>query len=221
MAKPKPCKHSRRAVVKFEAQRATIKHGTVIAWGDTPEMDRWLVVEDMRCAKCGDVQLRFARRGFNATSEREALRRYGVKDENALPPPANGTAPAPASTSASTAAPANDTFAVNKVVVGDAVTATHAVSQPKDTIAADRKAIYASVVTNGKTDGATLSARWSYLEGKGQLVSAISQSIATDGPAVTTFKIQNPHLWPAGKYKVEIALDGKPVSTQSFEIKAS
>lgn len=139
----------------------------------------------------------------------------------ALPPPANSTAPAPASTSASAAAPANDTFAVNKVVVGDAVTATHAVSQPKDTIAADRKAIYASVVTNGKTDGATLSARWSYLEGKGQLVSAISQSIATDGPAVTTFKIQNPHLWPAGKYKVEIALDGKPVSTQSFEIKAS
>lgn len=139
----------------------------------------------------------------------------------AMPPPASGTAPAPASTSASAAAPADNAFAVNKVVVGDTVTATHAVSQPKDTIAADHKAIYASVVTDGKTDGATLSARWSYLEGKGQLVSAISQSIATDGPAVTTFKIQNPHLWPAGKYKVEIALDGKPVSTQSFEVKAS
>jgi hypothetical protein len=138
-----------------------------------------------------------------------------------LPPPANGTTPAPSSTSASAAAPTDDAFAVNKVVVGDSVTATHAVSKPKDTIAADHKAIYASVETHGKTEGATLSARWSYLEGKGQLVSAISQSIATDGPAVTTFKIQNPNLWPAGKYQVQIALDGKPVSTQSFEVKAS
>lgn len=139
----------------------------------------------------------------------------------AMPPPTDGATPAPAKSSASVATPVDDAFAVNKVVVGDAVTATHAVSQPKDTIAADHKAIYASVETNGKTDGATLSARWRYLEGKGQLVSAISQSIATDGPAVTTFKIQNPHLWPAGKYQVEIALDGKPVSTQSFEVKAS
>lgn len=131
------------------------------------------------------------------------------------------TAPAPASTTASAAPAASDAFAVSKVVVGDAVTAAHTVNQAKDTIAATQKAIYASVETSGRTDGATLSARWSYLEGKGQLVSAISQSIATDGPAVTTFKIQNPHLWPAGKYKVEIALDGKPVSTQSFEVKAS
>jgi hypothetical protein len=131
------------------------------------------------------------------------------------------TAPAPASTSAS-AAPVNaDAFAVSKVVVGDSVTAAHTVSQAKDTIAANQKAIYASVETSGRTDGATLSARWSYNEGKGQLVSAISQSIATTGPAVTTFKIQNPNVWPAGKYTVEIALDGKPVSTRAFEVKSS
>lgn len=131
------------------------------------------------------------------------------------------TAPAPASTTASAAPAASDVFAVSKVVVGDAITAAHTVNQPKDTIAATRKAIYASVETSGRTDGATLSARWSYDEGKGQLVSAISQSIATSGPAVTTFKIQNPNVWPAGKYTVEIALDGKPVSTRSFEVKAS
>jgi len=106
-------------------------------------------------------------------------------------------------------------------VVGDAVTAGHTVTQPRDTIAATQKAIYASVETSGRTDGATLSARWSYVEGKGQLVSAISQSIATTGPAVTTFKIQNPNAWPAGRYQVEIALDGKPVSTRSFEVKSA
>lgn len=131
------------------------------------------------------------------------------------------TAPAPASTTASAAPVASDAFAVSKVVVGDAVTAAHTVNQAKDTIAATQKAIYASVETSGRTDGATLSARWSYDEGKGQLVSAISQSIATSGPAVTTFKIQNPNAWPEGKYTVEIALDGKPVSTRSFEVKSS
>lgn len=139
----------------------------------------------------------------------------------ATEPAPTSTAPAPASTTAGAAPKASDAFAVSKVVIGDAVTAAHTVNQPKDTIAATQKAIYASVETSGRTDGATLSARWSYDEGKGQLVSAISQSIATSGPAVTTFKIQNPNAWPAGKYTVQIALDGKPVSTRSFEVKAS
>lgn len=142
----------------------------------------------------------------------------GTASTPAMP---TSTAPAPASTTAGAAPKASDAFAVSKVVIGDAVTAAHTVNQPKDTIAATQKAIYASVETSGRTDGATLSARWSYDEGKGQLVSAISQSIATSGPAVTTFKIQNPNAWPAGKYTVQIALDGKPVSTRSFEVKAS
>lgn len=139
---------------------------------------------------------------------------------SAAPASAGSSAPAAAGTTAAATPAADDAFAIGQVLIGDAVNAEHAVTAPKDSIAADHKAIYASVESRGKTDGVTLSARWSYLEGKGQLVSAISQSIATDGPAVTTFKIQNPHLWPAGKYQVEIALDGKPVSTRSFEVKS-
>ena len=137
------------------------------------------------------------------------------------PMPASSSMPAPASTAASIQPAANAPFSVDKVVVGDAVDAAHMVNAAKNSIAASENAIYASVETSGKTAGATLSARWSYLEGKDpQLISAISQSIATEGPAVTTFKIRNPHNWPEGKYKVDISLDGKPVSTQSFEVKA-
>lgn len=87
-----------------------------------------------------------------------------------------------------------------------------------DSFATSDKTLYATVATEGSTQGATLNAKWSYLEGEGQLVSSISQSIATDGPAITTFKVQNPDLWPAGKYKVEISLDGKPVAKQDFQI---
>ena len=159
----------------------------------------------------------------------------------AAPTPAS-TAPAPAGTAAApaqtptpaattaaapVAAPAANTVAtpvagdlkVAGVTLGGAVSADHKVSKAKTTFAPGDKSIYASVATEGNTDGATLSAKWSYLEGKGQLVNSTSQSIATDGPATTTFRVQNPNAWPEGKYKVEIAVNGKSVSTQNFEVK--
>lgn len=128
----------------------------------------------------------------------------------------------PAAAPAATPAPAAaDDLKVASVTVGGAVSADHKVSKAKTTFAPGDKSIYASVATEGNTDGATLSAKWSYLEGKGQLVNSTSQSIATDGPATTTFRVQNPNNWPEGKYKVEIAVNGKTVSSQDFEIKKS
>lgn len=150
---------------------------------------------------------------------------------SATTPAPAGTAPAPASTAGTTpgssstsaaATPAPDNaFKIDGVELGDAVGASHKVAKAKTVFAPTGKAIYASVATSGKTEGVTLAARWTYLEGQGQQVSTISQSIATDGPATTTFKVQNPNPWPAGKYKVEISLDGKPVTSQTFEVKAS
>jgi len=116
------------------------------------------------------------------------------------------------------AASASAALSVASVTLGNAVNAAHQVTQASNRFAASDKTIYASVATTGRSDGATLNAKWSYLEGQGQLISSISQSLATDGPAVTTFMVQNPDLWPEGTYKIEISLDGKPVTTQNFEI---
>jgi len=142
----------------------------------------------------------------------------------ALPPA--GAAPASTASVASAApvaAPAATPapLTVAKLTLGSAVNAEHQVTRASNSFATNDKTIYASVATEGSTGGATLNAKWSYLEGQGQLVSSISQSIATDGPAVTTFKVQNPDLWPEGKYKVEISLDGKPVAKQDFAIRKS
>ena len=142
----------------------------------------------------------------------------------ALPPA--GAAPAgtaSVASAASVAAPAATPapLTVAKLTLGSAVNAEHQVTRASNSFATNDKTIYASVATEGSTGGATLNAKWSYLEGQGQLVSSISQSIATDGPAVTTFKVQNPDLWPEGKYKVEISLDGKPVAKQDFAIRKS
>ena len=131
----------------------------------------------------------------------------------------SASATAPAAAAVVAAAPAKAPLTVAKVTLGDAVNAEHKISRPGSSFAASDKTIYASVATEGSSGGATLNAKWSYLEGQGQLVSSVSQSIATDGPAVTTFKVENPDLWPAGKYKVEISLDGKPVATQDFAIR--
>ena len=144
------------------------------------------------------------------------------------------TAPARASTAKTDATPAStgtsavnapapaaltpSPFAFDKLTVGDAVNAEHKVTHVADHFASDDKTLYASVDTVGSSKGATLNAKWRYLEGSGQLVSSISQSIATDGPAITTFKVENPDLWPEGKYKIEISIDGKPVASQDFQI---
>ena len=127
-------------------------------------------------------------------------------------------ATAPTSSAAPPAATANSALSVASVMLGNAVNAARQVTQASNRFATSDKIIYASVATVGRSSGATLNAKWSYLEGQGQLISSISQAIATDGPAVTTFMVQNPDLWPEGKYKVEISLDGKPVATQDFEI---
>ncbi|MFS8137685.1 MAG: hypothetical protein ACMG50_06110 [Thermomonas sp.] len=137
-------------------------------------------------------------------------------------PAVTGTAatPAAATTAAVAATPAAAAvpLTVAKLTLGDAVNNDHQVSRAGTRFSSNDKSIYASVATEGSSSGVTLNARWSYLEGPGQLVSTISQAIATDGPAVTTFKVQNPELWPEGKYQVEILLDGKPVAKQGFEI---
>ncbi|HET6805124.1 MAG TPA: hypothetical protein VFH59_06720 [Frateuria sp.] len=139
-------------------------------------------------------------------------------------PATSGTtaAPATAGTSASAAPSATDeVFKVDQVQMGEAVTAGYKIAKPTTTFDASQNTIYASVATTGSTPGATLSAHFSYLEGKGQDVTTISQTIATDGPATTTFKLRNPNDWPAGKYKVEIAIDGKPATSQTFEVKSA
>jgi hypothetical protein len=142
-----------------------------------------------------------------------------------MKPAASSTAaPAAAATVAAAPAPATATAAASapltfsKLTLGDAVNNDHQVTKPGTSFATTDKTIYASVATDGSTTGAKLNAKWTYTEGAGVVVSNITQSIATDGPAVTTFKVQNPDLWPEGKYKVEISLDGKTVADQDFQI---
>jgi hypothetical protein len=147
----------------------------------------------------------------------------------AAAPAAAHTAAAPAAASTAAAAPtapaapvaADNAFQVATVTLGDTVTPDHKVRKEVLSFSPSQKTIYVSVDTSGTTTGATLNAKWSYMEGNGQLVTSTSQSITADGPATTTFRVVNPNLWPEGKYKVDISLDGKQVASKQFEVKKS
>jgi hypothetical protein len=80
---------------------------------------------------------------------------------------------------------------------------------PKDTI-------YVSVLTDGQPSGSTLSARWTYEDG--QVVSENRAPLGADRQA-TEFHIAKPDGWPAGRYKVEIALNGQPAGSREFEVR--
>lgn len=139
----------------------------------------------------------------------------------ATPAPAatpNSPATPPAAPATTAAAPADTHFRVAGVTVGSEVGADHRVTQAKTRFTPTDKTIYAAVETQGATDSATLTATWSYLEGPSRQIVSTSESIATTGTAITTFEVRNPNLWPLGKYQVVIAVDGKPVSTQDFEV---
>jgi hypothetical protein len=143
------------------------------------------------------------------------------QDDAAMTPPAT-TEPAttPDTTPAPAPAPAAATASVGSVDLGNAVgadmkvTAASTTFKPKDTI-------YASVATNTSDAIATvpgkLAAKWSFQDG--QVVNEESKDVNLSGAGMTEFHISKPDGFPAGKYKVEISLDGNVVQSKDFEVK--
>ena len=107
-------------------------------------------------------------------------------------------------------------FAVQGIQTGKGVGADKRVTTPATTFGR-RDTIYVSVATEGAAPSKTISAKWTYQDG--QVVKEQSETIAPTGPAATEFHISKPSRWPAGKYKVEIAVDGSPSGSKDFEIK--
>ena len=117
--------------------------------------------------------------------------------------PATMPAPAPAPTPAT----------VVSVDLGNAVGADNKVTMAATSFAT-KDTIHASVATDGA--GGKLNAKWTYQDG--QTVDSQDKDVAS-GPQVSDFSISKPDGWPAGKYKVEISLDGNVVQSRDFEVK--
>ena len=129
------------------------------------------------------------------------------------PPPA-APAPMPAPAPAATAS-------VTAVDLGNAVGADMKVATPASTFK-PKDTIYASISTTTSDPMASvpgkLGVKWSHVDSN-QVVNEESRDITFAGNGTTEFHIAKPDGWPAGKYKVEVALNGMPVQSRDFEVK--
>lgn len=129
-------------------------------------------------------------------------------------PPVTTPEPAPIT------APAAATASVTALDLGNSVGADNRVAAPASTFA-PRDTIYASVTTRTSDAAATvpgrLSAKWTFQDG--QTVHEDSRDLNLTGDGVTAFQISKPDGFPAGRYKVEISLDGSVVQSKEFEVK--
>ena len=151
--------------------------------------------------------LAHGRRCFTLALGLAAAGLVGCKKD--APPPAQDEASAPA------AAPA--AFSVSSIDVGKGIGADKRVTNPVTTFR-PKDTIYVSVLTEGASPSKTIAARWTFEDG--QVVKEGTETIAPTGPAATEFHIAKPSGWPAGKYKVEITVDGAPAGSKDFEVKS-
>lgn len=107
---------------------------------------------------------------------------------------------------------------VSAVELGRGVDAEKRVTERVE-VFGPRDVIYASVVTNGTADDAKLKARWVYQDG--QVVEETEQTISPQGAAATEFHVSKPDGWPAGKYRLEVFLNGTQVESRTFEVKST
>ncbi len=106
-------------------------------------------------------------------------------------------------------------FKVAGIALGRAIAADKTVADPTDSFK-PTDTIYVSVRTEGGASSARLSARWTYEDG--QLVGDTTQTVAATGPAVTEFHVSKSDGWPAGRYKVEVSLDGASAGHKEFRV---
>ena len=106
---------------------------------------------------------------------------------------------------------------VTEVALGRAIGADKAISDstltfgPTDTI-------YASIATDGSAPSATLRVKWTFEDS--QTVNESTGAIAPNGRERTAFHISKPNGWPAGKYKVEVFLNGQSAGLKDFQVQA-
>lgn len=106
--------------------------------------------------------------------------------------------------------------AVSDIDIGRHIGADKKVADKTDNFART-DTVFAVVSTSGSSPSATLQAKWTFEDG--QVVDQSTETIAPSGPAVTEFHISKPGGFPAGKYKVEILLNGNAAGSKDFTVK--
>lgn len=135
------------------------------------------------------------------------------KEEAVVPPPAVvEPTPAPAPVE-----PAPAPVAATSVTVGNTAAADRSVAATSSFGVKDK--IIVSVKTDASTPAeAAVDAKLTFQDG--QVAAQKSQTIKADDTGTTNIEFTKATDWPAGKYKVDVTLNGQPVGmTQEIEVK--
>ena len=131
----------------------------------------------------------------------------------AAPPAATEPAPAPAEP-APAPAPA---VSATSVTVGNAAAADKSVAAVSTFTPKDKIIVSVKTDASAPTD-ATIDAKLTYQDG--QVAGQQSTKRTADGDGTTNVEFTNANPWPAGKYKVDVTLNGQAVGmTQEIEVK--
>lgn len=106
---------------------------------------------------------------------------------------------------------------VANVEMGRDIDTNNRVTSPTDQFK-PTDVVYVTVLTTGTSPSATLKSVWTYEDG--QVVEETQQVISPTGEATTEFHVSKPDGLPAGKYRVEISLNGTPVQSKEFTVTA-
>lgn len=83
-----------------------------------------------------------------------------------------------------------------------------------------RDTMYVVVTTNNTPSGGNMMAKWTFENGT--VVDSIMQTVektdSTKTTSVTEFHISKKDAWPAGKYTVDVSLDGRSLGTKTVEV---
>lgn len=113
----------------------------------------------------------------------------------------------------------SDSVKVSRIDLGTSVGNDNEVTDKTDSFQPNQT-VYASVVTNGNGSGSTTEIKTRFLDPNGQVVDESTRTIAPgSGQTVTEFHVSKPDGFAAGKYKVEVFLNGAPAKTKDFEVK--
>lgn len=127
------------------------------------------------------------------------------------------TAPAPLPPAMPSASPPAAGMTVSNVELGNAIGRDNRVTTAMTTFS-PRDTIYATVTVAGAGAGAgQLGARWTFQDG--QEVHSETKALTAGGPTTHEFHVSKPDGWPAGRYRVEIRVDGNAVQTRDFEVR--
>lgn len=138
------------------------------------------------------------------------------KEEEAAAPAPVATEPAPEPAPA----PVEPTPAP---VSATSVTVGNAVAADKSVAAVGTFGVNDKIIVSVKTDAATaadaaIDAKLTYQDG--QVAGQQTANVKAEDAGTTNIEFTKPTPWPAGKYKVDVTLNGQPVGmTQEVEVK--